>query len=170
MVIDVHCHMGASWYGFNHNKLTARDIARLYEKFGIDKGCLSSWEVAYDFEHGNQEVLKICKEMPDVFIPFVIVAPRDGQEAVDMLSRYVEDYGFRGVKIHPSCNRFRVDSEWLMDPICEKCKEYNVPILFHAENQVSLTHSSESSRLSKIWFATEKQYIPYFSLQQAMAC
>lgn len=134
MVIDVHCHMGASWYGFNHNKLTAYDIAKLYEKFGIDKGCLSSWEVAYDFEHGNQEVLQICKELPDVFIPFVILAPRDGKECLDMLSRYVEDHGFRGVKIHPSCNRFRVNSTWLMDPICEKCKEYNIPILFHAEN------------------------------------
>lgn len=134
MVIDAHCHSGASWYGFNHNKLTAYDIAKNYEKFGIDKGCLSSWEVAYDFEHGNQEVLKIYKELPEVFIPFVILAPRDGQEAVDMLRRYVEDYHFKGVKIHPSCNRFRVDSKWLMDPICEKCAEYKIPMLIHSEN------------------------------------
>ena len=133
MIIDAHCHMGISWFGFNRNKITADDILRNYDKFGIEKGCLSSWEVAYDFEHGNQEVAQICKEHPDRFIPFAIIAPRDRSEAVEMLERYVQDYGFKGVKIHPSCNRFKVDSKWLMDPLMEKCKQYNLPVLTHAE-------------------------------------
>lgn len=134
--IDAHVHMGVSWLGSNRARINADDILRIYDKYEIQYGCLSAWQVGYDFWAGNEETLQIWKKNPDRWIPLAIVGPRDGKLAVDLIKKYAEEYGWKGIKIHPSCNQFRVDNEWLMDPIMEACRKYNMFIQIHSNRDM----------------------------------
>lgn len=132
MIIDVHCHMGTSWLGWKTNEIGPERLLELYDELGVDKICLSAWQVSYDFKVGNKEIYDICKKHPDRFIQFAIIAPRDRKLAIEELERSVNEYGAKGLKIHPSINQFMVDST-LIDPVMEKAVEYKLPILFHSE-------------------------------------
>lgn len=134
--IDAHVHMGTNWLGSNKARIDENDILRIYDKYEIQYGALSSWEVGYDFWEGNKETLRIWKEHPDRWIPLVIVGPRDGKLAVELIQKYAEEYGWKGVKIHPSTNMFRVDNDWLMDPIMEACRKYNMFIQIHSNRDM----------------------------------
>ncbi len=133
MIIDAHCHMGTSWMGWKRNEIDAEKLLRIYDQFGVDKACLSAWQVSYDFEAGNREIYEIAKRHPDRIVPFAIVGPRDGKRALEEIDRCVEKYGMKGLKMHPTVNKFIADSS-IVDPVMEKAKHYGLPVLFHSEN------------------------------------
>jgi predicted TIM-barrel fold metal-dependent hydrolase len=77
----------------------------------------------------NQYVADAVKAFPDIFLGFGSVDPLKGEEAVRGLDE-IKALGLKGVKFHPSIQRFAPDDEryW---PVFARCEELGLIGLFH---------------------------------------
>lgn len=148
MVIDFHAHVGRSWMGWCENKTTPKMMLDIYDKLGIEKAAISSWNLAYDPPAGNDEVAAIIKEFPDRFIGMGVISPRWSPNVADEVDRCM-DLGMRGFKLHPTLNSWYADSP-LVYPVMERIAKYNVPVLFHTWND-SFSHPSRVGKLAKLF-------------------
>lgn len=125
MIIDGHCHIGVSWLGWQRNQIGIERLLEIYDKLGVDKACLNAWQISYDIEAGNKEVYAMTRKYPDRLIGFGIICPRDRQRAMDEAKRCINDYGFRGLKLHSTINHYMADST-LVDPVMDFAESYNL--------------------------------------------
>lgn len=95
--------------------------------FGLDLA-LALGETAVSIEQQNKEISKIAGRFPKRLIFFVSVDPRR-KNAIDILKRGIEEWGAKGVKMHPAAGFFPEDLAFY--PIYEKISDWNVPILVH---------------------------------------
>ena len=108
---------------------------KLMDKVGFDKKyiMIMDWGLALgeadrSIEQINEEILGVCARYPDRLVGFAGVDPRR-RFATDLLRRAVDEWGARGLKLHPTTG-------WRMD---EKCThelvslavEYDIPVLVH---------------------------------------
>lgn len=124
MVVDIHCHAGtaeklqAPW-------TTRADLSAYLERaeeVGIDKTVVFAI-TSDDYKRANAEVAEIVARYPEKLIGFArIHAERDKGRIDRLLRRAVEDYCFRGIKIH--------GGEALPTrEVCAIAKDLNLPIL-----------------------------------------
>lgn len=78
----------------------------------------------------NEEVKQLVDSAPDRFIGFASVDPHRN-DAVEVLDYAFRELGLKGLKLHPSKQKFYPGDDKLK-PIYEKCLEFDKPILFHA--------------------------------------
>lgn len=133
MIIDIHAHVGSSWLAWRDNKFGVDGLIKLYDKFKVDKGCISSWNIAYDPKAGTNEVYEAVQKYPNRLIGFANVCPRYGRKAVEEeLDRSLRELGMKGIgEVHPSVSSWHVDSP-IINPIMEKALEYRAPVLIHS--------------------------------------
>ncbi len=133
MVIDIHCHAGtaerlqAPW-------TTRADLSAYLERAeeaGIDKTVVFAI-TSDDYERANAEVAEIVARHTDKLIGFARIHPeRDKGKIERLLRRAVEDYGFRGIKVH--------GGEALPTrEVCEVAKSLNLPILVDIMGRVEV--------------------------------
>lgn len=79
----------------------------------------------------NGYIASVVKRFPDRIVGFGQVNPRDGS-AADDVRRSVEDYGLKGLKLHPTMHGYHFVDHGLLDPIFEVCSEYKLPVLVNA--------------------------------------
>jgi len=132
MIIDCHCHMGTSWLGWEKNEIDMEHLLGIYDEIGVDMACLNAWQITYDIEVGNQETFAFLKKYPKRLIGFGIISPRDRKRALDEVKKCVEEFGFKGLKLHPTINEYMIDST-LVDPVIELASKYSLPILIHSD-------------------------------------
>ena len=131
MIIDAHCHIGAI-----HNRYIilirdAQGIARVMDRFHIDKACVSSLKACQGMVHeGNLELKREIERFPDRFIPFCVVNPRS-KGAISEVRRCIQDWGWRGVKLHPYNHVYPADC-YSAKKIVKKAADIGVPILVHS--------------------------------------
>ncbi len=124
MVIDIHCHVGtaerlqAPW-------TTRADLSaylKRAEEAGIDKTVV--FAITCDnYERANAEVAEIVAKHPDKLIGFARLHPERDKGKVEFLVRKaVEDYGFRGIKIHGA-------ESLPTREVCEIARQFGLPIL-----------------------------------------
>jgi len=133
MIIDAHCHMGVSWLGWQRIDINMERLLEIDKTLGIDKICVNAWQIPYDTEGGNKEVYELKKRYPNQIIGFGIVCPRDRRRALDEVHRCVQEYGFKGLKLHPTINNYMIDST-LVDPVMDLAEKYSLPVLIHSQN------------------------------------
>ncbi|MDZ7838832.1 MAG: amidohydrolase family protein [Actinomycetota bacterium] len=75
--------------------------------------------LAKEIEKSNNRLIGLC-----------VADPLGGKESLDLIKEYVEDFGFRGLKLHPSFQEFYPNDKKLY-PIYELMETYKLPILFH---------------------------------------
>lgn len=131
-IIDIHAHMGVSFNAWSDEYPTIDELIKEYEFYGVVKACMSSWLIIYDPRKGNKEIYEYTKKYPDHLVGVAAVSPRLGKSTVEEIDRCINDYAFKGLKIHPTAMQFYADSH-LINPVMEKAIEYDVPILFHSE-------------------------------------
>jgi len=133
MIIDCHCHAGKG------DGLTGPwDTAAPLEKYvrraaraGIDRTVLFC-AFHSDYAVANREVARIVASRPDHFYGFAFVHPdRDRGRIFALVKVAVEDYGFRGIKVH------RYDSR-ITREICEVARAYALPVLYDVMGEVSV--------------------------------
>lgn len=78
----------------------------------------------------NEEVADAAVRHPDVFIPFASIDPAKGEQGVDELRRLIADHGVRGLKFHPSLQRF-APNDGSADGLYEVLAEHGLPAIFH---------------------------------------
>lgn len=120
--IDAHTHAGegpAIW--------TGKQIVDRMDTLGVDK------TVIFPFVEGNitnEQIFGYVEQYPDRLIPFCAVNPWEKQKAIDDIERCFKA-GFKGVKLHPTLNGFRLSDRVLCDPIFEVVQAYNAVVIVH---------------------------------------
>ena len=132
MIIDCHCHAGSGdgltgpW---DTSAPLERYVARAREA-GITHTVLfpafhSNYAVA------NREVAGIIARQPDRFFGFAFVhAERDRGLVRTMVGEAVQQFGFRGIKVH------RYDAR-ISREICDVARLFSVPVLYDVMGEVS---------------------------------
>ncbi len=102
MIIDCHCHAGTG-DGFSGPWDTEARIEphlRRARAAGIDKTIVFP-VFNSDYAAANARLARIVRRFPDELIGFAALHPvRDAGRVAYMVGKAVEDYGFRGLKIH----------------------------------------------------------------------
>ena len=122
MIIDSHTHIRAG----NNN---ISNFLKGMDEAGVDMSVVCPIAPVELGFMDNKYVADLVKQHPDRFIGYCSVHPSD-KNALDELRRAVEDYGLKGLKLHPP-----IQNVSLLDPrfgpIFEACIEYDIPVLVH---------------------------------------
>ncbi len=133
MIIDAHAHIGVSWMGWSDRFMNVDEMIELYDQYHIDKACVNSWSINYDPVGGNREVFEATRRYPDRLIGFAALSPYHGRKPIEKeIDKCINDYGMKGLKLHPKGNEFYADSK-MVDPVMEKAIQYHVPVLIHSD-------------------------------------
>jgi predicted TIM-barrel fold metal-dependent hydrolase len=133
MVIDFHCHVGsgeelqAPW--------TTRASIELYleraEQAGIDRTVVFAI-TSENYERANAEVAQVVSKHEGRLIGFARIHPRrDAGKIERMLRKAVEEYGFKGIKVHAS-------ESLPTRELCEVASAMGLPILVDVAGKVEV--------------------------------
>jgi len=78
----------------------------------------------------NDELARLCRDYPDLFVGFAGIDPWKGRLALRELERSAKELGLRGAKFHPGRQRF-VPGDPLFDPHFELASDLGLICLFH---------------------------------------
>ena len=100
---------------------------------GLDKLCLLAQDYSADMGTeivSNQEIRKLVDLVPDRFIGFASVDPRD-PDAPERLEYAIAELKLKGLNLHPG--RVEMDPcDIRMERLYDICEKYDVPVMFHA--------------------------------------
>ena len=118
-VIDAHAHLGD--FPLFGESLDIAGLLRIMGEYNIELSVVSSLP--------NELTLEAVRRYPDRIAGLVRVNPLD-ENAVELIDRAIDDWGFRGVKMNPLFNNFLPDSE-AVNPVMEAARRHRVPVLIH---------------------------------------
>lgn len=131
LIIDSHCHVGKG-DGFTGPWDTHAQINKFIQRSheaGVSKTVLFA-AFSRNYEKANEEVARIVNASPDIFLGYAFVhSERDSGKIFRMVERAVNDYGFRGIKVH------RYDAR-ISREICEVAKHFSLPVLYDVYGEV----------------------------------
>jgi predicted TIM-barrel fold metal-dependent hydrolase len=143
MIIDAHAHIGATTHqksppslGVMYDVADGPALVALMDETGIDKAVVFPAhtvgpDLDENYERGNKRVADAVSAFPDRLIGFARVDPRYGRRASDELKRCVDDYGVRGLKLHPNWECFRPSNLRLLSPLLERLSDLKFPLLIY---------------------------------------
>jgi len=118
---------------------TGEKLVATMDAAGVDKTCiftldygLATGDPDVSIEKQNSMVAEAARRFPDRLIAFFSIDPRR-PKGLDMFQRAVEDWGMRGLKLHPTSGYYPYDR--VCYPYYEKCLAYGFPVLFHTGSQ-----------------------------------
>ena len=124
--IDAHAHIGqfGSWAGVEG---TPDVLLSFMDEYEIEKTVLCAKD-----HNGNEGVLEAWRQHPDRFWPLVYVNPTEGaEECRRKIERYVDQEGFKGIKMNPLRHAFVADDE-MVDPVMEEAEKRGIPVFIHS--------------------------------------
>lgn len=89
-----------------------------------------SFQPKMTIEEVNKHTADVAAKHPDKYIPFASIDPRRGAKGLELVKRAVQEWGMKGLKLHPTAGYFPHDRE-LCYPLYELCLELDIPILTH---------------------------------------
>lgn len=133
MIIDSHCHAGKG-DGLTGPWDTAAPLGKYLRRTttaGIDRTVLFP-AFHSDYAVANREVARIVASRPERFYGYAFVHPdRDRGRVFAMVKVAVEQYGFRGIKVH------RYDGR-ITREVCEVARAFALPVLYDVMGEVSV--------------------------------
>lgn len=128
LVIDAHNHVGVR----HGARQLGADLVAKMDQTGVDKA------VMFPFTEGNftnDEVKTAYDEFPERLIPYCAVnAWVPG--AADEVRRCVRDWGFKGLKLHPTLNGYHLSDPGLVNPLFEEADSLGIPIIVHGASDL----------------------------------
>lgn len=129
MIIDSHTHV--DWFGWYDPPET---IIRLMDEAGVDKSIIMTYGDAPDREGAIEYIAQAVQKYPDRLIGYARMNPRRGEEAHRLFQKAMEEYGFKGLKLHPVGNLCHPGGRETVDMI-RLAARYNAPTLFHCGDE-----------------------------------
>jgi len=120
MIIDIHSQVGKK-KGLSSDPV---DLLPLMDKNKIDKSVIFSFPENVD----NQFVFDATNRHPDRFIGFATINPWN-IDAEEQLSRCFNEYGFKGLWLHPIRHGYAMDDYYLLDPLLKMCSDLGKTLL-----------------------------------------
>jgi predicted TIM-barrel fold metal-dependent hydrolase len=131
MIVDCHCHAGAG-DGFTAPADTRANLERYLrraERAGIERTVLFA-AFHSDYVLANREVAHMVSTRPDRFWGFAFVHAQADRGRIHVMVRTaVEEYGFRGLKVH------RHDAR-ITREVCEAARAFSLPVLYDPMGEV----------------------------------
>jgi hypothetical protein len=132
MIFDADTHLSPRQEG--NNSIGIEKLVELMDHSGVDK-CLSWVYPPYIKTNLNSAVdyvAEAMKKYPDKIYGFGWIDPNLGMEnALELTKRCMEEYGFYGVKLNGSQNKYYVDDPEKTYPIIEEVKKAGGVVAFH---------------------------------------
>lgn len=128
LVIDAHNHLGIR----PGARQTGADLVAKIDAVGVDKA------VMFPFVEGNftnDPIKEAFDQFPDRLIPFCAVNPWQ-PDAADEVRRCVVDWGFKGLKLHPTINGFHLSDPALVDPLFKVADELGIAVIVHGASDL----------------------------------
>ena len=125
MIVDGHCHLGKGdgFTGPWDTEASVEKYLRRAATAGIDR-TIAFPPFHSNYAVANQNLSRIVKKRPSRFIGFAFIhARRDAGRVKGLVATAVEEYGFRGIKVH------RHDAR-LSREICEVAGLFRIPVLY----------------------------------------
>ncbi len=138
MIIDAHNHVGGPDKGDGAKQVPEEIIANM-DKAGIDKAVIFPFNEinpGVSFSLANDYIAEAVKKYPDRLIGFARLDPNYGEKALAELERAINRLELKGVKLHPSSQKFSLDNPYVPQ-ILKKATELNVPVVFDSGKPVS---------------------------------
>lgn len=126
-IIDCHAHIGKDKDG---HKLSADRLIKLMNKSNINKAIvfpLNDIRNNRTFSQPNEEIFQASKTYKDRFIPFFRLNPNTSWKKEFKLRL---KQGFKGVKLHPRSQNFKLNSSPAMK-IYEEAEKNALPVIIH---------------------------------------
>ena len=141
-VIDSHCHIYPdkiaeravhgtdNFYGAHSQcKGTVTDLIRRGDEAGIDRFVVQSVATTPKQVNSiNDFIAQAVAQNPDRLIGLGTLHPDSEDLKADV--KHILDLGFKGVKLHPDIQQFKID-DYRCLKIYELCESENLPILMH---------------------------------------
>ena len=146
--IDVHVHpstfefvndalgeYGPACEAYFRTELPRHSVQEMADEFRRADilGVLFAWdaETATGLPPVSNDFVAACaRDHPDAFLGFASVDPWKGDAAIVELERSVRDLGLRGLKLHPTAQAFRPDSQRVA-PLWETAAAFGIPVTVH---------------------------------------
>jgi predicted TIM-barrel fold metal-dependent hydrolase len=128
LVIDAHNHLGDR----PGARQTGAELVAKLDAAGVDKA------VVFPFVEGNftnDFVKQAFDESPDRLIPYCAVNPWE-LNAVDVVRQCIAEWGFKGLKLHPTINGFHLADDDLVGPLFKLAEELDFPIIVHGASDL----------------------------------
>lgn len=151
MIIDADCHISA--HAPEHG-ISVDALLRQLDALGIDRAvCWPMVSYTREIAADNRVIYEGYKAHPDRIIPFGGVNPRLGlNQARDELKRYIEEYGFKGVKLNGARDAYYIDDPQLSLPLVQMTAEAGIVLAFHCGvNDFEKTHPFRIAKLSDLF-------------------
>ena len=130
MIIDSHVHLKGGDYF--RREFDPDATVRMLDDAGIDRACvfamsLPSWE-------SNALTRRAVTGREDRLIPYAHALPEEGESALAEMRRAVEEWGFRGLKLH--CGEVRGEvTDGHVVPFLELATGLGIPVLLDCLNR-----------------------------------
>lgn len=129
MIIDSHTHVDRfGWYD------PPETIIRLMDEAGIDKSIIMTYGDAPDVEGSIEYIAGATEKYPGRLIGYARMNPRRGEEAHRLFEKAMEEYGFKGLKLHPVGNLCHPAGPETIE-IIRLATRYRAPVLFHCGDE-----------------------------------
>jgi predicted TIM-barrel fold metal-dependent hydrolase len=124
MILDFHCHYSPAFFRYRDYSMRADELVRGMREHEIQHAVLSAAGefAAYSNVEGNTAIAEVVRQHPGRFTGFATVNPWMRSKGVDELKRTKDDYGFRGLVIHPILQGFEANDP-LVYPLVEAAVE-----------------------------------------------
>lgn len=147
MLIDAHVHLGSFSVTYPFAESRTEKVIQMLRAGGVDYALVSSSKALHhDCAEGNAEVLAAAKKYGEV-IPYLVVNPWHPKQSLKDLQRWRED-GYVGVKIHPNCHNYPLNSQ-IVEPILDFCQKEQIPVLTHSSGGSSLSGAGAIKAVAK---------------------
>jgi predicted TIM-barrel fold metal-dependent hydrolase len=129
MIIDSHTHVDRfGWYD------PPETIIRLMDEAGVDKSIIMTYGDAPDVEGSLEYIAEAVQKYPDRLIGYARMNPRGDEKAHRLFEKAMEEYGFKGLKLHPVGNLCHPGGPETVDMI-RLATHYHAPVLFHCGDE-----------------------------------
>ncbi|PTE08168.1 amidohydrolase family protein [Mesorhizobium helmanticense] len=128
LIIDAHNHLGDR----PGARQTGAELVAKLDAAGVDKA------VVFPFVEGNftnDFVKDAYDQFPDRLIPYCAVNPWE-RDAADTVRHCITQWGFKGLKLHPTINGFHLADPELVDPLFKVADELGFPIIVHGASDL----------------------------------
>jgi predicted TIM-barrel fold metal-dependent hydrolase len=129
MIIDSHAHMGKGYYLDDpiQSFIPPERVLKMAREAGVDKTVVFPVNYA-EYSGAMQEIFEAVQKYPDELIGYARVNP-DNDNAIEVLNNAIERFHFKGLKLHPGNDKFKVNSRRTRACI-ERAREYGIHVLF----------------------------------------
>jgi uncharacterized protein len=126
MTIDGLVYLGASRFGY---ELDAEELVDNLDREGISAAVAApTHRPDHDFDRANTHVAQAAGESGGRLVPMARVDPWDGKLGLRQLNRAVNEFGARGLLLHPAEEYFRINDPRVL-PLARRAAELDVPIV-----------------------------------------